>query len=328
MEKFLKSAVIIELKSSVWILHMKVLFTAKDLEEYWIRFHDNVPTEDELAFHKHDFLSGIKQLIVDLYVLKNKYSDVPEVECLGIDKEFIIDQQIQLYPAIDKPRPDHDLIRELAESYVQYFENFVDKFKKLNDISEIKESEEYAMMEGTLEQMLLDRNVEFRTHFMTPFNLASKIKAMQGSYPNVKFELLVNGERYEENENPILPAECMRIFGNLIGNALNNGADYIQLEINDNENGYECFVLNTGSYIPADIKHRIFEKYFSTATGEHIQGNGSGLGLAFCKSTLEKWEGYIKLKQNDPPIFEFFIPKAVCPAYKSRFLSEKLGSNL
>ena len=65
--------------------------------------------------------------------------------------------------------------------------------------------------------------------------------------------------------------------------------------------GYvECTIANTGPEIPAGVRNRIFELYFTT------KENGSGLGLPIAQKILTQHNGYITLK-SDPQETCFFL---------------------
>ncbi len=60
-------------------------------------------------------------------------------------------------------------------------------------------------------------------------------------------------------------------------------------------------VADTGCGIPAEIRARLFEPYFST------KKNGTGLGLAIVSTIVADHNGYIRVKDSDPRGTRFVI---------------------
>jgi two-component system nitrogen regulation sensor histidine kinase NtrY len=66
-------------------------------------------------------------------------------------------------------------------------------------------------------------------------------------------------------------------------------------------------VADSGCGIPADIRPRLFEPYFST------KKNGTGLGLAIVSTIVADHNGYIRVKDNEPRGTRFVIELPVRP---------------
>jgi signal transduction histidine kinase len=85
--------------------------------------------------------------------------------------------------------------------------------------------------------------------------------------------------------------EISQVWLNLIQNALHainyNGIISVLGSIENNKIKVE--VQDNGSGIPADIKYRIFNPFFTTK----IKGEGTGLGLSICKKIIRKHRGDI-----------------------------------
>jgi signal transduction histidine kinase len=62
-------------------------------------------------------------------------------------------------------------------------------------------------------------------------------------------------------------------------------------------------VTDTGPGVPGEIRHKIFDHFFTTKP----EGRGTGLGLAFCKSVIEAHGGTIDVKGVEPHGAEFVI---------------------
>jgi signal transduction histidine kinase len=70
---------------------------------------------------------------------------------------------------------------------------------------------------------------------------------------------------------------------------------------------------DTGGGVASDIKHRIFDAFFTTSLfkGDEIAGPGSGLGLKIVSDIAEANGGYVRLGEPDPGYFcrfDFAVP--------------------
>ena len=89
-----------------------------------------------------------------------------------------------------------------------------------------------------------------------------------------------------------------RVLGNLIGNALKYTAADGEISISVVRDGMEArvTVADQGPGIPAEYHQRIFDKFVQIEDGQ--KGNGSGLGLAFCKLAVEAHGGRIGVESE------------------------------
>jgi signal transduction histidine kinase/ActR/RegA family two-component response regulator len=62
-------------------------------------------------------------------------------------------------------------------------------------------------------------------------------------------------------------------------------------------------VTDSGPGIPLEIRHKVFDHFFTTKP----EGRGTGLGLAFCKSVVEAHGGTIKVENAEPHGARFVI---------------------
>lgn len=115
------------------------------------------------------------------------------------------------------------------------------------------------------------------------------------------------------NMNVTLNTDANRVtqvFSNLIGNALKHtvkgSINYGYRLINDGTE-VEFFVTDTGSGIAPEDVNNIFQTYVSRDA--EVQ-NGYGLGLALCKTIVEKMEGSISVtsKLGEGSTFRFVLP--------------------
>lgn len=89
-----------------------------------------------------------------------------------------------------------------------------------------------------------------------------------------------------------------RAFYNLISNAIRYNVDdgSITITISDKK----VFISDTGVGIPDEAKPNIFNSFFCVDKSRSRELGGSGLGLAIVKNIIEKHNGYIYVKDNQP----------------------------
>jgi PAS domain S-box-containing protein len=84
------------------------------------------------------------------------------------------------------------------------------------------------------------------------------------------------------------------------------GAEKVEVHIGVDGAGCRIAICDRGPGIPADIRDRVFEPFFTTRT------NGTGLGLAIVKRLMELQEGTVALKDRPGggTVAELTIPRA------------------
>jgi two-component system nitrogen regulation sensor histidine kinase NtrY len=82
-----------------------------------------------------------------------------------------------------------------------------------------------------------------------------------------------------------------RALGNILRNACEamNGAGVLDLAVRDSGGGVQVEIADHGPGIPADLKPRIFEPYFTS------KSDGTGLGLTLVRQTVEAHGGTIEV---------------------------------
>ena len=103
------------------------------------------------------------------------------------------------------------------------------------------------------------------------------------------------------------PHMVMIVFINIVGNAMHaigdkDGKIWIHIDGKSDENLVKIKIGNNGEDIPDDVLSKIFEPLFTT------KQEGTGLGLASCKSIVEQHKGTITVN-NNPTTFTIILPK-------------------
>jgi len=86
-----------------------------------------------------------------------------------------------------------------------------------------------------------------------------------------------------------------QLFVNLMANAARAGASNVRVSCRVMDGAVVVEVEDDGSGIAADALPRLFEPFFTTAA----PGQGSGLGLALCHATMERFGGAIAARNRD-----------------------------
>jgi signal transduction histidine kinase len=100
---------------------------------------------------------------------------------------------------------------------------------------------------------------------------------------------------FRDSSNPILVSVQPDLFKQVIFNLIQNSAQacqkkgIIEIEVIQLKEQVRISVSDNGPGIPEHLRMEIFEPSFTTKK----LGEGTGLGLAFVKRTVESWEGHI-----------------------------------
>ena len=100
------------------------------------------------------------------------------------------------------------------------------------------------------------------------------------------------------------PYKLEIVFSNIINNSVQalDGEGEITISIEDNKSEARIQISDSGPGIPEDVLPKIFEPLFTT------KQVGTGLGLASCRSIIEKHGGSVSV-QNNPTTFTISLPK-------------------
>jgi signal transduction histidine kinase len=103
-----------------------------------------------------------------------------------------------------------------------------------------------------------------------------------------------------------------QLFVNLLANAARAGASRVRISARAVDSTVVVLVEDDGSGIPAAVLPRLFEPFFTTAA----PGEGSGLGLALCHATMQRFGGGIAARnREDAPgaVFELRFVSGSAP---------------
>ncbi len=97
------------------------------------------------------------------------------------------------------------------------------------------------------------------------------------------------------------PEELERLFGNLVGNAVNytRPGGQVRVRITVSPNEAVVAVQDTGIGIPQEGLRRLFEEFYRAPNAKRMLPNGTGLGLAICKRIAEAHHGEIEVESEE-----------------------------
>jgi len=117
-------------------------------------------------------------------------------------------------------------------------------------------------------------------------------------------------------ELELYPADLMRVFLNLIGNAFyatkkraseqgeSGYTPTVEISTMGTEDAVEVRVRDNGSGIPAHLKKKIFDPFFTTKP----PGEGTGLGLSLSYETVvQQHEGWMEVSSEEGQFTEFLV---------------------
>jgi signal transduction histidine kinase len=132
--------------------------------------------------------------------------------------------------------------------------------------------------------------VEMMNQLLVHHHLALQEAGMEGNLITNEHELMVYGD----------PDKLVRVFENLLVNAINYGRDGRKLDIyvNRNERSAVIQVVNYGEPIPASDLPHIFDRFYRVDKSRTEHSGGTGLGLAIAKGLIDKHGGTLTATSN------------------------------
>ncbi|WP_251946334.1 sensor histidine kinase [Levilactobacillus brevis] len=140
---------------------------------------------------------------------------------------------------------------------------------------------------------------------LTNIDLAAMLEQLAASF---ELEAQKKGMTIGSSSTPSVlmmeadPEKLVRIFNNLVANALKYGdggkqINLIAKQVNDNE--LQVRVTNDGPKIPKESLSMIFERFYRVEESRSKETGGTGLGLAIAQSIVALHGGYIYVESDD-----------------------------
>jgi K+-sensing histidine kinase KdpD len=181
---------------------------------------------------------------------------------------------LRMYAQVIKKKTGNTEAAQLAEEIIRQVDRFVNMTQEILDFSRgvseinLEEIDVKEMMESALqfiEKDLSKRNIVVRADFQ-----------FEGS-------VLLDVEK------------MVRVFYNLAGNAADAMPEGGKLTVTTRKTDHSLVIefTDTGHGIPAEIRHRVFEPFFT-----HGKRHGTGLGLAIVKKIIDDHQGSIEIESE------------------------------
>jgi signal transduction histidine kinase len=183
----------------------------------------------------------------------------------------------------------------------------LDILKAKNDSLTDDDLEKLNRMDSSVDR--ISHQIENVLDFIRGKSLTLSTNSFQKILDSAIYDTIKNDEIKIETKNCNVDLDCdyesiKVVMINLLFNAVqamgNKGTIKIKTQTRGNEIVID--VQDDGSGIPEDAIKKIFEPLFTT------KQEGTGLGLASCKSIIEQHGGKISV-QNNPTIFTIILPK-------------------
>lgn len=191
-----------------------------------------------------------------------------------------------------------------TEDRQKYLNIIMDGSEKLSGL--IAQLFEYAKLEA--------RQIEPNKE---PFQLADLVQDTFAKYKLLAEEKSITVKVEQPNNLPIVFADVAlveRVIQNLMDNALKFSPQggVITISLNEQNNGVQIKVADSGPGIPEDEQAFIFDRYRKVnKLATKVNNNGAGLGLAIVKKILDLHDSTIGVhsKLNEGTTFMFSLPK-------------------
>src|SRR5690348_17660905 len=153
---------------------------------------------------------------------------------------------------------------------------------------------------------------------LTPFDLADAIDSAVERLHRVSPDREVGWDRAAAQAEVLADWDRLgQIFDNLLSNADRFGpaGTPIRIAVSREDPGLDTIrVSDQGPGIPAELRNRIFERFFRGQTNG--SSGGTGLGLAIVKGLVEAHAGTVAVEERPEPgaVFRFTLPEAPQPS--------------
>lgn len=259
-----------------------------------------------------ELLGYFSNIIMIMICLSGALIVIQLIELTEKESQYIIQSSYvetieELYTAIRGQR--HDLINHLQVLY---------GFLQMENLKEVQKYLETMLGDSVNSNNLVDTGSPGLSALLY-------IKSGIALTNDIRFNISVDKQI---NDIAIPSYELNRIIGNIINNAfdyvmkLDEEKRAVDMVISEAESYYLFEVSNYG-HIDEEVKHKLFEKGFSTKDGEH-----SGLGLFIVKNMMEKYKGIVEAANKDGKvIFVLHIPKKETEGSNNALYRRETGGN-
>lgn len=171
--------------------------------------------------------------------------------------------------------------------------------KAINDTDRLS-----SLVDNLLLATKIDRG-DYMLHF-EEINISLLVSQITSTHPDH------TRMKAEVEEEIIMKADKLAftsILNNLLENALKYSGENIMIKLYRDGN-IVLSVMDSGHGIPAEEKEKVFDKFYRIGNEDTRKSKGTGLGLYIVKNLVERHNGTIQIRDNQPTgcIFEIEFP--------------------
>jgi two-component system OmpR family sensor kinase len=112
---------------------------------------------------------------------------------------------------------------------------------------------------------------------------------------------------------PADPASLRQVLTNLLANAarFSHEGGSVEVALGSTTDGFVIEVRDHGEGIPAELRERVFERFYRTDSSRNRETGGSGLGLSIVRSIVDRHRGQIVATETPGggATFRVWLPK-------------------
>jgi PAS domain S-box-containing protein len=153
---------------------------------------------------------------------------------------------------------------------------------------------------NTIEIVRKQESLLNRHYDLYAINLTEILETVQKQYPKIEFDL--------QHEYQVFADEVIQsVVDNISNNAFIHGlATKLIISVTEEDEYYKLSFADDGVGIPDEVKGKIFEEGFI-----YGKSGNTGIGLYIVSKTVERYDGFITVKDNQPDgtIFEIKLRK-------------------
>jgi len=248
--------------------------------------HPKIKTGDEIS----DLADDFNQMILEL---KEKRAQLIKVEKNAAWREMAQQISHDIKNTLTPIKLSLSLLKQSGKDHSPNYKEILQRTLNLIDsqISNLQEiATDFYEFTGGRKSILTE---------CSPGVMMKNVLELNRAWAN-ELNIKIQDVETLDKENMIVHADAMklhRVLTNIVSNAFQAMPDggTLTVSLQNQDNWVVLGIQDTGVGIPDDVRHHLFEPYFTT------RSQGTGLGLAIAKRVVEEIGGYISLEPNDQP---------------------------
>lgn len=226
--------------------------------------------------------------LIVIYCTAKKISKVivkPIEETFEKQKQFVSDASHELKTPLAVIEANADVLENEigTNKWLKYIQNEIESMNKLiNELLLLAKIENIDNVKNA-EKFDVSKETEIIVSMFESMAYEKKITLSS----NIKENIFMNGNK-EDLEH---------ILSTLLDNAIKHTESLgkVTVELSKDKNSIVLQVKNTGKPIPENEREKIFERFYRVDKSRNRKEKRYGLGLAICKSTVQKYNGKIEV---------------------------------